>query len=214
VPRLGTTFAAAAAAALVLAAGALAHGGVAGFTSTLTDVRPAVEGLDLRVLDGDDRLVLTNETGETVVVAGYDGEPYLRFTDDEVFRNARSPATYLNEERYGNAKVPPDAKEGAEPRWERVSRTPTYEWHDHRIHWMSPILPPQVRRAEDEEHHVFDWTVPVTVGSQPVRLLGSLDYEPPPPSRFRPVLIVPLVAVAVLGAAFWWRRRRVAPAPT
>jgi MYXO-CTERM domain-containing protein len=212
VPRLGRALAAAAGAALALAAGALAHGGVAGFTSTLTDVRPAVDGLDLRVLDGDDRLQLTNETGETVVVTGYDGEPYLRFAGGEVFRNARSPATYLNEERYGKAKVPAEAKEGAAPRWERVSRTPTFEWHDHRIHWMSPILPPQVRRAEDEAHHVFDWTVPITVGGTEVELRGSLDYEPPPPSRFRPVLIVPLAAVAVLGAAFWWRRRRVAAA--
>jgi hypothetical protein len=40
------------------------------------------------------------------------------------------------------------------------------------------------------------------------RSVGSLDYELPPTSRFRPLLIVPIAGVAVAGAALWWRRRR------
>jgi hypothetical protein len=72
---------------------------------------------------------------------------------------------------------------------------------------MSPVPPPQVRAAEGKPHHVFDWKLPIRIGGAPVVLVGSLDYEPPPKSRFNPLLIVPLAALAVVGAAVWWTRR-------
>jgi hypothetical protein len=49
---------------------------------------------------------LENNTGKPILVPGYDGEPYLRFTADAVYRNERSPATYLNEDRYGGVELP------------------------------------------------------------------------------------------------------------
>lgn len=73
---------------------------------------------------------------------------------------------------------------------------------------MSPVPPPQVRAAEDKPHHVFNWKLPLLVSGEKVVVSGSLDYQPPPKSRFNPVLIVPLAALAVAGAALWWRRRR------
>ena len=115
----------------------------------------------MQVLQGDDQLDLRNDTGRELVIEGYEGEPYLRFgADGGVFRNANSPATYLNEERYGGVDVPASASKTATPRWERVSRGNSYNWHDHRIHWMSTIDPPKVRQAKDKPHHVFDWNVP------------------------------------------------------
>ena len=61
----------------------------------------------MEVLQGDDQLHLRNDTGRELLIEGYEGEPYLRFDADAgVFRNANSPATYLNEERYGGAPVP------------------------------------------------------------------------------------------------------------
>lgn len=200
---------AAALTALVLCPAAAAHGGggARGFTSTVTAIEPNTPGIDVRVLDGDDRVSLRNETGETIVVPGYDREPYLRFTTDAVYRNDRSPATYLNEERYGNVELPAAADAKAEPTWTKVASTAYYEWHDHRIHWMSPVLPPQVRAAEDKPHHVFDWKLPLGVGGAPVALLGSLDYQPPPNGRFNALLIIPLAALTVAGTIVWWRRR-------
>src|SRR5919109_5120521 len=92
---------------------------------------------------------LENNTGKPILVPGYDGEPYLRFTTDAVYRNERSPATYLNEERYGEIELPARANAEAKPERKKVADSGYYEWHDHRIHWMSPVPPPQVRAAED-----------------------------------------------------------------
>jgi hypothetical protein len=175
----------------------------------VTAVEPALEGLTVRVLDGDDQLQVRNDTGSELVFLGYDGEPYLRFAaEGGVFRNANSSATYLNEERYGDVDVPAGVGKDAEPEWERVRTGRTYSWHDHRIHWMSTIDPPKVREAKGEPHHVFDWVVPGTVDGDELAIRGSLDYEPPPESTFNPILIAPVVALALAGGIFWWARRR------
>ena len=47
-----------------------------------------------------------------------------------------------------------------------------------------------------------------TVGGQALAIRGSLDYQPPPQSSFNPILIAPLVALALAGGIFWWARRR------
>ena len=197
--------------ALVASPAAAGHGDGAarGYTSRVTAVRPLVAGLSVEVLDGDDQLRLRNETGGEVVIEGYDDEPYLRFAaDGGVFRNANSPATYLNDDRYGAVAVPASASKNAEPQWEQVTSENEYAWHDHRIHWMSRIDPPKVRAAKDKPHHVFNWTVPATAGGMPIAIEGSLEYAPPPQSSFNAVLIVPLVGVAVGGVLFWWAKRR------
>jgi hypothetical protein len=83
-----------------------------------------------------------------------------------------------------------------------------YDWHDHRIHWMSKIDPPKVRAAKDEAHHVFDWTVPATVGSEQIAIKWRLDYKPPPKRSFNTLLIAPLIAFVLAGGILWWARRR------
>jgi hypothetical protein len=202
--------------AAILAPPVAAHGdgGARGYRSAVTSVRPATGGLTVLVVDGDDRLRLTNQTGRTVEIEGYEGEPYLRFATDGVFRNSRSPATYLNEERYGEVDVPADADPKAQPVWERVGGGHTYEWHDHRIHWMSQIDPPAIRTAPDEPHHVYDWRVPASIGGDPLVIAGRLDYEPPPAGGFTWRWIVPPVALVLAAAAFWWRRRRASASGT
>jgi hypothetical protein len=197
---------------LLLAPAAAAHGGGGsrGYTSTITSVSPERDGLDVEVRESDDRLYLRNGTGTTVVILGYEGEPYLEFRTDGVYQNSRSPATYLNDDRFGEVDLPATADPKAPPAWERVSPRSSFEWHDHRIHWMSETPPPKVAAAEDRPHHVFDWTVPGTMGREKLQIAGSLDYAPPPGQSFPVLLLVPLVALAVLGAlAVWLRRRRL-----
>lgn len=190
-------------------AAANGDGAARGYRSTITAVRPAVDGLTVQVLGSDDRLRLRNDSDHDILIQGYNGEPYLRFeAGGGVLRNANSPATYVNEERFGGVDVPASASEDAPPKWEQVAPGNAYEWHDHRIHWMSTIDPPKVRNAPDQPHRVFDWTVRGELDGEPLMIRGQLDYEPPPESRFNPILIVPIAALALVGAALWWRRRR------
>jgi hypothetical protein len=201
----------AALAALVSSPVAAAHGGggALGFRSTITKVIPTTAGVTVQVMDSDDRLVLTNKTGDPLVIDGYEGEPYLAFRDGRVLRNMRSPATYLNDDRFGAVEVPEKANPKAPPEWEEVAQKEEYEWHDHRIHWMSRILPPKVAAAKGEPHHVFDWKVPGTLDGKRFAIAGTLDYEPPPGGN--PTLLVGAAAVVLLGGAgvVVLRRRRL-----
>ena len=75
-----------------------------------------------------------------------------------------------------------------------------YEWHDHRIHWMSTIPPPVVRADSKLRHHVFDWTVPATFGGTPLAIEGSLDYVPPQGSGLGWIVwLAPSVALTVIA---------------
>src|SRR5439155_25198273 len=92
------------------------------FRSEVQQVQPAVPGLTVRVLNRDEQLELRNGSGRTVVVQGYDREPYLRFKPNGVVeQNQRSPATYLNRDRLSLQKIPREAVPSAKPLWRPVS---------------------------------------------------------------------------------------------
>ena len=164
--------------------------------------------MPVTVVDYDDRLELRNETGKQLVILGYQGEPYLAFRDGRVYRNTHSPATYLNDDRFGRVALPKLADPKTPPEWEEVSPREVYEWHDHRIHWMSRTLPPKVRATKDKAQHVFDWTVPARLDGKRLTIAGSLDYEPPPSTIPRPLIVLLGLLVVGGGAAVWLRRRR------
>jgi hypothetical protein len=144
-------------AAAILPVAAAAHGGNEKFRSDFRSIQPQVPGITVEVLNYDDRLLLINRTGKTIAISGYEREPYARLrADGTVEVNRRSPTHYLNEERYGGTPVPTSADPKAVPQWQTVSRTGRFEWHDHRIHWMSKnTVPPQVK-DEDKRTKVFD----------------------------------------------------------
>ncbi len=80
---------------------ALAHKGNPNYSSEVRSIEPAVDGLAAEILSNDDRIELRNNSDSVVVVEGYRNEPYLRFLPDgTVQENRRSPATYLNEDRF------------------------------------------------------------------------------------------------------------------
>ncbi len=179
------------------------------YRSNITSVRPHVKGLSVQVLEFADRLLLTNHTGETVTIYGYQGEPYARvLANGTAELNVRSPATYLNTSFYGNVTVPPSAGPSATPRWEVVDRTAQFEWHDHRIHWMSPLTPPEVK-DKSKLTLIFDWQVPVAVGTRKGAISGEL-YWTPESSKASIGVIVLGVAIAVAGLLFvlFVRKRR------
>lgn len=164
------------------AAPAAAHGGAVASTdyrTRITDVEPALDGLELRVVEAGGRLELVNRTGKEVVVLGYEDEPYLRITADGVFENRRSPAVYLNATRAGGVPVPDGAGPDADPRWVRVDDGPTARWHDHRLHWMTGD-PEEVRAQPDRRRSVAQWELPIRVGSRSVTARGDIVYVPGP----------------------------------
>jgi hypothetical protein len=166
----------AAIAAAWAAAPAVAHEGNPNFRSEIDAIEPALAGLRAQVLDYDDSIQLENGSGETVVIRGYEGEPYVRLAaDGTVSVNTRSPAHYLNADRYGDAEPPAEANPDAAPRWQEVDRTGQYSWHDHRIHYMSTGTPTQVTDP-DRRTLIFDYRVPLEVDGQRGAITGSLYW--------------------------------------
>jgi hypothetical protein len=185
------------------------------YRSTITAVQPSVPGVSLQVLEFADRLLLRNRSGQTVVVYGYQGEPYARvLADGTVQLNTRSPAYYLNQNFYGNVTVPASASPSAPPQWTTVDRTGQLEWHDHRIHWMSPTLPPQVK-DQSKRTKIFDWQVPIQVGASKGAVNGELVWTPESGTKTPAAAIVALVVIVLLALlfVFFVRRRRAAGPP-
>jgi hypothetical protein len=181
------------------------------YRSYVTGVAPNLPGVSLQVLEFADRLILTNHSGKTVTVLGYQGEPYGRvLADGTVQLNTRSPAYYLNQNFYGDVNVPASASPTATPHWTVVDRTGRLEWHDHRIHWMSPALPPQVK-DKAKRTKIFDWQVPIEVGAQKATVDGQLFWVPAGISKAPTGAIVALAVLVVVGlllVLFVRRRRR------
>jgi hypothetical protein len=198
------------AAALLLAQAAAAHQGNPNYRSVLDSVSPQVKGLTLHVLNYDDRFELTNHSGRTVTIQGYNGEPYARvLANGTVELNKRSPAYYLNDDRYADVKVPASADPKAPPQWSVVDKTASVQWHDHRMHWMSKSMPPQVKDTS-KRTKVFDYAIPLSVGSRPGNIRGTLFWQPTSGGGAPVGAIAGLVALVVvgLGAVVIVRRRR------
>jgi hypothetical protein len=197
--------------AAVLAPCADAHFGTAklGYRSTITKIEPRMRGLTFSVLYGDDSIKLDNRSGKTVVIKGYGDEPYLRFAPSGVFVNVNSPASYLNQDRYGRVQVPKSATADAKPKWAKLANLHVWAWHDHRIHYMNPIPPPQIKAQPRKPHHVFDGRVPATENGKKFFIAGSLDYKPPPKNDFPYGLVISLAALVGAGMIGLFALRRV-----
>ncbi len=186
------------------------------YRSEITSVTPDVPGLGVQVLEFADRLVLSNHTGKTVTIYGYEGEPYARvLANGTAEQNSRSPATYLNTNFYADVTVPVSADAKAPPHWVVVDRTGQFEWHDHRIHWMSPVPPAKVKNKSIRTL-IFDWSVPIRVGTQQGAIDGQLLWTPESSTASTAVIVlgVAIVALGLLLVLFVRHRRaRLAAGP-
>jgi hypothetical protein len=191
-------FAVAAALLAVLAAApaARAHEGNPNYLSQVDAITPATDGVTVEVLNRDDRLLLHNTSGEAVVIEGYEEEPYARvLADGTVEVNTRSPAYYVNDDRFGRVEAPPGVDPAAPPRWKEIARTGRFEWHDHRMHWMSENTTPAQVKDKSVRTKVFDWTVPIEIGGRRGAIGGTLFWTPLPGGG-------PPLAAIFAGAAF------------
>ncbi|AEV82083.1 hypothetical protein ACWT_1067 [Actinoplanes sp. SE50] len=200
---------------------AFAHGGeganVTSYRTTVSGISDPMRGLSVRTVEGGARLELTNDTGRSIEVLGYSGEPYLELRPDGVYQNLGSPAAYVNRTLAGDTPVPPVADPTAPPSWQKVSAGHTIRWHDQRTHWLGTVRPPQAVTDPGHAHRLRDWTVPLRDQVRLFAIRGALDYEPPPATwawwagvllltaaltaliRLRPRVIPPLAVVSALS---------------
>lgn len=175
--------------------------GATNYKTTLTK-RPTIAGLKVRIIEAGSRFEATYSGTQPVYVMGYQEEQYLRIDGRGVFENLKSPATYINRSRDGE-NPPGDADPKAKPVWQKVSSGRTARFHDHRIHFMGDINPPQVRNAPGERHVIVpNWKIPFTQGTTTSNAQGSLVWIPGPS-----VAPFAITAVALIVGLVVWTRR-------
>ena len=139
-----------------------------------------------QVLNGDDRLEVENAGRSAVTIDGYSKDPYIRMSPGgKVEVNLRSPAYYLNQDRFYGTKVPASATAKAaraDPQWRTVARTGRYEFHDHRMHWMAKSVPQQVT-DKAKRTKIVDWSVPLHAQGATGAISGSLFWRGERPGR-------------------------------
>jgi len=173
------------------------------YRTEIVAVEPATPEVELAILGGDSFVELTARPGTEVRVTGYRGEPYLWFDGDGVVRqNERSPSRWLNDDRFGDAEIPPIADEAAEPQWVEVASDGVYAWHDHRAHWMNPARPIGAEPGDV----ILEAVIPLDVDGTPVavEVQSELLASPSPLGSVSGALAA-LVGGTVLLVG--WRRR-------
>jgi len=195
------------------------------YSSVLVGVRPVVKGVSWRVIDLNDEIELINHSGQAVTVYGYsrspanvayDGGPYAQILPDGTVQvNEASQAYYLNQSFFADyANLPPTATASGYPLdWVTLARTGEFLWHDHRIHFTSPATPAVVTNVH-RRTLIFDWYVPIQVGSTRGYLAGKLYWNAEKSFSFPIAAIIALIVVVLGGAALVIVvRRRRGPAP-
>jgi hypothetical protein len=202
---------AAAVVALLLSAPvALAHQGNPHYRSLVTSVSPNLKGVDVSVLNFDDRLLMHNTSGKDITIYDYADppKPYAQLlADGTVQVNTNSEAYYLNEDRLGETTVPTNL--GSEPKWKQLSRSSRFEWHDHRAHWMGKSDPPNLKN-KDVKTKIDSWTVPIAVAGNKGDIAGTLTWVPLDEGGLPVGAIFAFAALLIVLslAVFFIRRRR------
>jgi hypothetical protein len=168
-------------------------------TSHITGIQPPTPQVRAGIMGGNAFVQLHVAAGTTVVVLGYEGEPYLRIAaDGTVAENTRSAATYLNRTLRGTVHIPPTVNKDAPPQWQPIGSGGSYAWHDHRVHWMAAGTPPDP----------VDWQVPLLVNDAKVTIDGRYEGVAAPGSG--PWWVVAVVVFALTVALGWQRLRPAA----
>ena len=166
------------------------------YRSEIVSIEPPTSALKVEMIGGDSFISLELLDPVEVIVIGYFGEPYLRFSPQgEVFENLRSPSRWLNQDRYGAGEPPAYSDAGAAPEWLRVSESGSYAWHDHRSHWMNPNRPPGAEAGDQ----VLEASVPLVVAGTDVDVTVA-SYLLAAPAIW-PTAVGVLVGAAMAGLA-------------
>lgn len=171
------------------------------YKSSVVEVEPPTPTVEVTIIGGDSFVQLTAESGTEVVVTGYQGEDYLWFrADGTVLENQNAPSTYTNQDRYGGAEIPINARSDSEPEWQEVASDGTWAWHDHRAHWMQSIRPAN----RDEGDQILEAVIPLQVDGAEVDVTVISVWQPAA-SRV-PLILGYAAGIALAALAFALRR--------
>jgi hypothetical protein len=189
-----------AAVAVVIAAPGVASAHTGGpistdFEARIGGLRPPVDGVQARVLEGDLKLQLTVSGTHVVVVLGLLGEPFLRFSDAGVQANAASPTAWNS----GVVKSSDAVPVSHSPSWRKVTGGRTFSWHENRLR-PRPII-----AGGASPRRVAAWTIPLVVDGRHVRLTGWEWYAAGPSVRLWLAAVALLIGAAAAAARFGGR---------
>ena len=167
------------------------------YRSTVSAIEPAVPGLSVTA-QANGSVSLTNDSGKTVTVLGYAGEPYLRITPAEVDENTNSLSALLNST--AGQVVPVGAiQNGSPPKWRYQDDSSTAVWRDYRTRWGSPQRSAIVAADAHHPHQVSSWALHLMVNGDPVLVRGAVRWTGTP--RFTPRQLTLLVTGLLIGVA-------------
>jgi hypothetical protein len=149
------------------------------FESIPEQITPSglAQGIEFEMLDYDASLRLRNGSDKEVIVMGYDGEPYAMLAaNGEVFLNTRSPAYFLNQDRYATTPVGRSADPEAPARWKKQGNDGTLVWFDRRSHSLDDEAPAVVEDTASPQV-VRDYRIPLEINGQPAGLSGTLYWS-------------------------------------
>jgi hypothetical protein len=189
------------AALVVVAPTAAAHdhgSDSAPYDSRILSVVPPVAGLSVTTSDAGEYLNLANTGPTTVIVEGYQREPYLKITNGGVWENQRSESTYLNKSLFGDSLTQnKNLGDPNEPDWKQIASTGATKYHDHRIHWMGTDRPPMVQNDPGHDHLIASWRVHLRADDTPVTIHGELRWLAIQPANYGSA-VGPILAVVAL----------------
>ncbi|HEU4480346.1 MAG TPA: hypothetical protein VFS18_00550 [Actinomycetota bacterium] len=147
-----------------------------GHFRSLLDEVPTRDDLTIELVEGPvPAIFVNNETGETLLVPGRAGEPFLRIGPAGVDANLRSPSYYL-----GGAQVikevPRTADTDAPPRWKRVSAQPVWAWLEYRA--SAPGFGLSRVGLDDARRVVAEWSLPLELAGETLTLAGRTEWIP------------------------------------
>lgn len=163
------------------------------YQSVVAGITPDVPGLKITVAGAGDSITVVNDTGKTVVVLGYTGEPYLQIGPGGVDENVGSLTHSLNSSATPQASQLTQAAASQRVVWQHLGAQKSYTWHDYRVQWNVKQRPPIVTSDPHHAHRVFEWALQLTVDGSPALVRGWVQWTG------EPVFSTGQIAELVLG---------------
>jgi hypothetical protein len=158
--------------------------------ASITQIQPHNAPFEVRVVDGDQDLWLRLRPGNSLIVVGALGEPFLRFAHGSIYANTRSPTA--GTDLFGVVPSRPMLDPHAPPRWAQLSTGDSYLWHDHRLHALALLS------GGGQPRRLGSWVIPLRLNGRPAAITGQLRSIARPPWWLWLAIPIVLIAAALL----------------